>query len=404
MALVLFTPFAADLRGELLLEDNGVELHGNARLVLSGGGTCNVIQSDTSYEEWRGNHGAPMDIWRLDFSVHNGSGRWLDHLIANFLIESKSPDCTSWEGPNAGTFPHFIIAGMSPGNIQESGRNVVAPDQILTHTQHIIVLRGDPEPRFRQWWMNSRFAAAPPPSSEPTPSAEQDTVFWQSIMNSTNPADFKAYLSQFPRGVFRALAQNRLAELRAPGDDSPAANRFPAEVDSEANHGRASQPISQSVPAPQRICKEDGGSGDPPCWMELASHPGCYLWRSDYRRVEVLSVRWTGGCAEGRADGRGRLRWVVQYNGNVEFEGAGLLRGGMQVGSWVLRGLNGDVLRGPYEDGDRHGFWVTRRKDGTREEGHYVNGKRHGPWKDYTASGEWSLTIVFEHGELRRGP
>ena len=53
-------------------------------------------------------------------------------------------------------------------------------------------------------------AAQPPPAT-----AEQETVFWQSIMNSTNPAEFEAYLSQFPNGVFRALAKARLAALRA---------------------------------------------------------------------------------------------------------------------------------------------------------------------------------------------
>ena len=81
-ALVLFAILPADLRGRQLLEGDGIELRGNAQLVQSGGGTCNVLESDTSYEERKQNHGAPMDIWRLDFSVHNGSGRWLDHLIA----------------------------------------------------------------------------------------------------------------------------------------------------------------------------------------------------------------------------------------------------------------------------------------------------------------------------------
>ena len=51
---------------------------------------------------------------------------------------------------------------------------------------------------------------APPPAS-----AELEGLFWQSIMNSTNPAEFEAYLSQFPNGVFRALAQARLAALRS---------------------------------------------------------------------------------------------------------------------------------------------------------------------------------------------
>ena len=61
--------------------------------------------------------------------------------------------------------------------------------------------------------------AAQPPASlagaaSPPASAEFELVFWQSIANSTNAADFEAYLEQFPNGVFRALAENRLATLR----------------------------------------------------------------------------------------------------------------------------------------------------------------------------------------------
>lgn len=86
MTLVLFAIPAMDARGQRLLEVDGVELRGNSQLVMSGGGTCNVLESDTSYEDRKKNHGAPMDIWRLDFSVRNGSGRWLDHLIATFPL------------------------------------------------------------------------------------------------------------------------------------------------------------------------------------------------------------------------------------------------------------------------------------------------------------------------------
>ena len=48
---------------------------------------------------------------------------------------------------------------------------------------------------------------------------QQENLFWQSIMNSTTAADFEAYLGQFPDGVYRALAANRLAALRAATGD-----------------------------------------------------------------------------------------------------------------------------------------------------------------------------------------
>ena len=50
------------------------------------------------------------------------------------------------------------------------------------------------------------------PATAGTP--ELEIVFWQSIANSTNPAEFEAYPEQFPGGAFRALAEARLAALR----------------------------------------------------------------------------------------------------------------------------------------------------------------------------------------------
>ena len=65
-------------------------------------------------------------------------------------------------------------------------------------------------------------ATASPPTASATSSAEVEVVFWQSIVNSTNPADFEAYLEQFPNGAFRPLAENRLTALRAPASVPPA--------------------------------------------------------------------------------------------------------------------------------------------------------------------------------------
>ena len=59
------------------------------------------------------------------------------------------------------------------------------------------------------------------PSPAPSSTAELEGLFWQSIMSSTNPADFEAYLEQFPNGVFRTLAQNRLAAFREPEGTRP---------------------------------------------------------------------------------------------------------------------------------------------------------------------------------------
>ena len=55
-------------------------------------------------------------------------------------------------------------------------------------------------------------------TASPPASAELEGLFWQSIMNSTNPADFEAYLEQFPNGTFRRLAEKPAVDVaRADG-------------------------------------------------------------------------------------------------------------------------------------------------------------------------------------------
>ena len=89
------------------------------------------------------------------------------------------------------------------------------------------------QPRFRQRGPAGAVArsaapsASPPtvstePQQPPPVNVELEALFWQSIVNSTDPADFEAYLEEFPNGVFRRLAQNRLSALRAAANAPPA--------------------------------------------------------------------------------------------------------------------------------------------------------------------------------------
>jgi hypothetical protein len=65
--------------------------------------------------------------------------------------------------------------------------------------------------------------AQPAQTSEPRFN-RADALFWESVRNSKNAADIKAYLTQFPRGVFVELARSRLAEL----ESRPASQAAPA--------------------------------------------------------------------------------------------------------------------------------------------------------------------------------
>ena len=80
------------------------------------------------------------------------------------------------------------------------------------------------------------------PGASPAASAELEGLFWQSIMNSTNPAEFDAYLRRFPNGVFSELAQARVAALRAPADAAPAGTGPP--VDGTGSLGASGSRVS----------------------------------------------------------------------------------------------------------------------------------------------------------------
>ena len=48
-----------------------------------------------------------------------------------------------------------------------------------------------------------------------TPNADRELAFWESVKDSHDPADFQAYLEQYPGGTFATLARNRLAALQS---------------------------------------------------------------------------------------------------------------------------------------------------------------------------------------------
>ena len=159
MAITLvFLVMVTDGHAKRLLETDGIELRGTARVVTYGAAVCNVLEekyTEQEYEKLKANHGQPLNVWQLDFSVYNGSGKWLDHLIARYGIESKWPPCTNWSGDGPGGGPSGTYSGpvewaSSIGHIQKSGRNVVAPGATLTATTFIIAFHEE-QPRFANW-------------------------------------------------------------------------------------------------------------------------------------------------------------------------------------------------------------------------------------------------------------
>jgi uncharacterized caspase-like protein len=60
------------------------------------------------------------------------------------------------------------------------------------------------------------------PTAPQSPGADGEIVFWQSIQNSKNAADYKAYLEKYPKGTFAELAKLRIAEIEKAAVTPPA--------------------------------------------------------------------------------------------------------------------------------------------------------------------------------------
>lgn len=67
-------------------------------------------------------------------------------------------------------------------------------------------------------------APAAPVAAVPAISADKEALYWESIKDSNNPSFYRAYLAQFPRGVFAGLATAKLAALPPPPATAPATN------------------------------------------------------------------------------------------------------------------------------------------------------------------------------------
>ena len=300
-------------------------------------------------------------------------------------------------------------------------------------------LDGPAAAALRSAGVSSPAAAAVAPAGSPPGNAGSDNLFWQSIMNSTNPADFEAYLQQFPNGVFVALARNRLAALGAPAGDSgtvadprtdgagsPASgSRFSG---SPVSSGSTANSVSADPVSPigaDETC--DGKPAGAACWMQVYQRPECYVWNGGL--ALGATATWTGECGGGVAQGAGTLTWA--WDGNQRTDTGRLVDGkphghwiarypnqessphgwdvlegpyvnGMMHGHWLLRATtSGSTSEGPFVDGQQTGHWVFRAANGNIQEGPRVNGVRHGRWIWRSADGDDVVESLYEEGEER---
>ncbi len=189
----------------------------------------------------------------------------VDAPIGSFVAYSTAPGSVAADGKGSNSpFAEALAAEVQkPGaSIEEMFRNVRAKVIAETDSQQV---PWDSSSLTAPFYFSKDFSAA-------GSTAAMDQVFWDSIKDSTDPADFQAYIKKFPKGTFVDLADNRLKDLKnTPPAAQPtqtaaltepsqpkslSSNTPPAEPDAAACQHEARHGV-------QGLCELPGDGGDP---------------------------------------------------------------------------------------------------------------------------------------------
>ncbi len=131
----------------------------------------------------------------------------VDAPIGSFVAYSTAPGSVAADGKGSNSpFAEALAAEVQkPGaSIEEMFRNVRAKVIAETDSQQV---PWDSSSLTAPFYFSKDFSAA-------GSTAAMDQVFWDSIKDSSDPADFQAYVKKFPKGTFVDLAGNRLKDLK----------------------------------------------------------------------------------------------------------------------------------------------------------------------------------------------
>ena len=267
-----------------------------------------------------------------------------------------------------------------------------------------------------------------------------ERVFWESVKDSANAADFEAYLSHYPQGRFALLARNRLAALQQPSTPPELPGLTPESVEAGLELSRADRRLVQLGlaaqgfdPGPADGLIGRGTRGAIGRWQTsrgeastgyldaeaakllLASGRTREAAEQARRQAEAEAERQrrhqdsqTGArrepkCAELSEDGECWKEIVNQsgcfiwdhLNLNVTVHWSGACNDGVADGEGTLtRETTQDwdwhpiQETGRFVNGKQHGPWASRDAEGDVQEGPYVEGKRHGQWVFRDAEGD----------------
>ena len=445
-------------QAETFHNKDGVVFEGTIRRVVSNAAICNVLEekySEQEYEKLKANQGQPLDLWQVDFTIRNESGREIDYLRASSWMHSEHPPCTNWSGQGPGRGPVLPEpslpipiewgdylpllqkpSGMRPGQQERTSVYVVA------WHEH--------RPRFGEWNIDYTFAkgAATGVGGAGRVGGRSARQSGSSGAAAQLPPDIQAdrYLLQAEQAVRDGDAASARAAMERLGalerehglEPSPedhyryaqaweaagepqralsAAVRYLQLRGREAEHYTAALDLMNRAEsgkvASAAVIRGDPGApvGTPrvapgaPSARRVESRAPQPPRPAEQGRPSGISAGQTcAGQAEGAAcwmelaNQPGCYVWNPNLSADETAAWPGECSGGLASGTGTLTWVEwyrGEKYKredtGRLQDGKQHGRWVQRHADGRVDEGPYVDGNKHGRWVQRHAVG-----IVYE--------
>lgn len=139
----------------------------------------------------------------------------MDAARGSFLAFATAPGAVASDGEGRnGLYTERLLRSLKQGDpdIDKVFRRVAADVSTITKGKQVpwvaSSLTGDFSFRAAAPQAAARVPAASPPAAVDA-SHEAELAFWESIKDSSNPQELRAYLQQFPNGVFAPLARLR---------------------------------------------------------------------------------------------------------------------------------------------------------------------------------------------------
>jgi hypothetical protein len=208
-------PVDADIQAEADLEANAFDAGRVLRAMKAAQNEMNIMILDACRDN-------PLPKTR---GIERGLAR-MDAPSGTFIAYAAAPGQSAQDGASGtnGVFTGELVKAMAePGvPLEQMFKKVIAGVKADTHGGQQpwseASIQGD-------FYFHAAVAAPPPPGLPPVDPRQFELMYWQSIKDSKNVADFRAYLSKYPNGEFSGLASNRvdsLAKSAQPENTRPA--------------------------------------------------------------------------------------------------------------------------------------------------------------------------------------